>query len=152
MRVDPNYRLGMVQVYNFGIQRTLPQEIVLNIDYTGAYAGNLDMLRAPNRTSDGLINSRRDSSPTRTRWATSARNALAISAGERMHKGVALQADVHLFALHRRRVVGGRQRRLDCAERPGPGRGREQLQLRRAPQGQRQLRHRAARSDPTAPS
>ena len=41
--VNPNYRLGMVQVYNFGIQRTLPQGIVLNIDYTGAYAGNLDM-------------------------------------------------------------------------------------------------------------
>ena len=33
----------MVQVYNFGIQRTLPQGIVLNVGYTGAYAGNQDM-------------------------------------------------------------------------------------------------------------
>jgi hypothetical protein len=41
----------MVQVYNLGIQRTLPQGIVLNVDYTGAYAGNLDMLRAPNRNA-----------------------------------------------------------------------------------------------------
>ena len=52
--VDPNYRLGMVQVYNLGIQRTLPQGIVLNVDYTGAYAGNLDIVRAPNRNADGF--------------------------------------------------------------------------------------------------
>ncbi len=37
--VDPNYHLGMVQVYNFGIQRSIPFGIVLNVDYTGAYAG-----------------------------------------------------------------------------------------------------------------
>jgi hypothetical protein len=54
--VDPNYRLGLVQVYNLGIQRTLPQGVVINIDYTGANAFNQDMLRAPNRTPSGLLN------------------------------------------------------------------------------------------------
>ncbi len=33
--VNPNYRLGMVQVYNLDIQRTLPQGMVLNVGYNG---------------------------------------------------------------------------------------------------------------------
>ena len=72
--VNPNYRLGMVQVYNLGIQRSLPQGTVLNIDYTGAYATNQDIVRSPNRNAHrhpqllfGPVH------VTRTRSATSAR-------------------------------------------------------------------------------
>jgi trimeric autotransporter adhesin len=90
--VDPNYRLGMVQIYNFGIQRTLPQQIVLNINYTGAFSGNLDMLRAPNRTNDGLIQQSAGQFTYEDSLGYQRSNALAISAGERLHKGVALQA------------------------------------------------------------
>jgi hypothetical protein len=90
--VDPNYRLGMVQVYNFGIQRTLPQGIVTNVDYTGAYAGHLDIVRAPNRTFDGVLNPNSVVFKYEDSLGYLRSNALAINARERMHKGVSLQA------------------------------------------------------------
>lgn len=90
--VDPNYRLGMVQVYNLGIQRTLPQGIVLNVDYTGSYAGNLDMLRAPNRNASGILNSSSGQFTFEDSLGYQRSNALAVNARERMHKGVSLQA------------------------------------------------------------
>ena len=37
--VDPNYRLGMVQIYNVNVQKTIPLNIVLNIGYNGAMSG-----------------------------------------------------------------------------------------------------------------
>jgi hypothetical protein len=90
--VDPHYRLGMVQVYNLGIQRTLPQGVVLNIDYTGAYAGNLDMLRAPNRNASGILNPSSGQFTFEDSLGYQRSNALAVNARERMHKGVSLQA------------------------------------------------------------
>ena len=90
--VDPNYRLGMVQVYNLGIQRTLPQGVVLNIDYTGAYAGNLDMVRAPNRNAYGVIVSSVGQFNYEDSLGYQRSNALAVNVRERMHKGVALGA------------------------------------------------------------
>lgn len=90
--VNPNYRLGMVQVYNLGVQRTLPQGIVLNVDYTGAYAGNLDIVRAPNRTFAGIANP--NSVPFRYEDSLGylRSNALAVNIRNRMHKGIALGA------------------------------------------------------------
>jgi hypothetical protein len=90
--VDPNYRLGMVQVYNLGIQRTLPQGVVLNIDYTGAYAGNLDMVRAPNRNAYGVIKTSVGQFNYEDSLGYQRSNALAVNVRERMHKGVALGA------------------------------------------------------------
>ena len=89
--VDPNYRLGMVQVYNLGIQRTLPQQIVLNIDYTGAYAGNLDIVRAPNRTAVGILNPTSGQFTYEDSFGYQRSNALAVNLRERLHKGVSLQ-------------------------------------------------------------
>jgi trimeric autotransporter adhesin len=89
--VDPNYRLGLVQVYNLGIQRTLPQGVVLNIDYTGAYAFNQDMVRAPNRTPSGLLNQTAGQFTYEDSLGYLRSNALAVNARERMHKGVSLQ-------------------------------------------------------------
>jgi trimeric autotransporter adhesin len=90
--VNPHYRLGMLQVYNLGVQRTLPQGIVLNIDYTGAYAGNLDMLRAPNRTSSGILNPTSGQFTYEDSLGYQRSNALAVNARQRMHKGISLQA------------------------------------------------------------
>ena len=90
--VNPNYRLGMVQVYNFGIQRTLPQGIVLNVDYTGAYAGNLDIVRAPNRTFNGVLNPSSVVFRYEDSLGYQRSNALAVNLRNRMHKGVALGA------------------------------------------------------------
>jgi hypothetical protein len=90
--VDPNYHLGMVQVYNLGIQKSLPQGVVINLDYTGAYSGNLDILRAPNRTATGLIDQAAGQFTYEDSLGYQRSNALAFNARERLHKGVALQA------------------------------------------------------------
>jgi trimeric autotransporter adhesin len=44
--VDPNYRLGYVQVWNLDIQRQLPGNAVMNLDYNGSKATRLDVERA----------------------------------------------------------------------------------------------------------
>jgi trimeric autotransporter adhesin len=46
--VDPNYRLGYVQVWNLNIQREVSQGVVINIGYNGAKGTNLDLDRALN--------------------------------------------------------------------------------------------------------
>jgi hypothetical protein len=52
--VDPNYRLGYVQIWNVDIQRTLSRNIVFGVGYTGTKGSRLDLVRAPNRGPDGL--------------------------------------------------------------------------------------------------
>jgi len=44
--VDPNYRLGYVQVWNADIQRQLRGGVVLNVDYNGSKGTRLDVERA----------------------------------------------------------------------------------------------------------
>jgi trimeric autotransporter adhesin len=44
--VDPNYRLGYVQIWNLDIQRQLPSGVVLNLDYNGSKGTRLDVERA----------------------------------------------------------------------------------------------------------
>ncbi len=52
--VNPNYRLGYVQIRNLDIQRQIRPTILLNVDYTGTKGTDLDILEAPNRTPVGL--------------------------------------------------------------------------------------------------
>ncbi len=52
--VDPNYRLGYVQLWNLNIQRELGAGTVLNIGYTGSKGTALDMVRAPDPTVAGV--------------------------------------------------------------------------------------------------
>lgn len=52
--VNPNYRLGYVQIRNLDIQQQIRPTIVLNIDYTGTKGTDLDILEAPNRTLTGI--------------------------------------------------------------------------------------------------
>lgn len=44
--LDPNYRLGYVQIWNLDIQRQLPWNIQLNVGYNGAKGSRLDTERA----------------------------------------------------------------------------------------------------------
>lgn len=90
--VNPNYRLGLVQAYSFGIQRTLPEGIVLNIGYSGAYAGNLDMLRAPNRTAKGVLNPLSGQFTYEDSIGYQRSNSLYFGANKRMQKGIAMGA------------------------------------------------------------
>ncbi|MDP9038253.1 MAG: carboxypeptidase regulatory-like domain-containing protein, partial [Acidobacteriota bacterium] len=90
--VNPFYRDGLVQVYNLGVQRTLPRGIVLNVDYNGSYAGNLDILRAPNRTPTGVANGQVTQFTYEDSLGYQRSNALAINLRQRMRKGIGLQA------------------------------------------------------------
>jgi len=52
--VNPNYRLGYVQIRNLDIQQQIRPTLLLNLDYTGTKGTDLDILEAPNRTLAGL--------------------------------------------------------------------------------------------------
>jgi trimeric autotransporter adhesin len=52
--IDPDYRLGYVQIWNLDVQRELTRTILLSGGYTGTRGGDLDLLRAPNRGPTGL--------------------------------------------------------------------------------------------------
>jgi hypothetical protein len=49
--VNPNYRLGYVQIRNIDVQQQIRPTLLLNLDYTGTKGTKLDILEAPNRTT-----------------------------------------------------------------------------------------------------
>jgi len=88
--VDPNYRLGMVQVYNLNIQRTIPLGIVLNIGYNGSKGSNLDVVGSPNATPSGVTTPGYEPFDYEEDGASSHSNQLIVSAQKRQQKGIAL--------------------------------------------------------------
>ena len=52
--VNPDYRLGYVQIRNLDIQQQIRPTLLLNIDYTGTKGTDLDVLEAPNRTATAI--------------------------------------------------------------------------------------------------
>ena len=87
-----NYRLGHVQVWDLDIQRTLPMGIVANIGYDGSVGGDLDMVRAPNRTPTGLLNPDAQAFNYEDSLGYSRFQALRVNVRKRLQKGVSLQA------------------------------------------------------------
>jgi hypothetical protein len=53
--VDPNYRLGYVQIWNLDVQQQIRPTLIMNLDYTGTKGTRLDILEAPNRTETGVL-------------------------------------------------------------------------------------------------
>jgi hypothetical protein len=87
-----NYRLGHVQIWDLDIQRTLPWGIVANIGYDGSKGGNLDMVRAPNRTPTGLLIPGAQAFNYEDSLGYSRFEALRVNVRKRLQKGVSLQA------------------------------------------------------------
>lgn len=52
--VNPDYRMGYVQIRNLDIQQQIRPTVLLNLDYTGTKGTDLDILEAPNRTATGI--------------------------------------------------------------------------------------------------
>jgi len=92
--VDPNYRLGMVQIYNVNVQKTIPLNIVLNIGYNGAMGSNLDIVGSPNATPTSGGSTIHAVAPFdfERSIGSSRSNSLVISAQKRQVKGIALGA------------------------------------------------------------
>jgi hypothetical protein len=82
----------MVQVYNLGIQRTLPQQIVLNIDYTGAFTRQSGHAARAQPDASGFLNPTSGQFTYEDSLGYQRSNALAVNARERLHKGISLQA------------------------------------------------------------
>jgi trimeric autotransporter adhesin len=53
--VDPNYRLGYVQIWNVDVQQQIRPTLIVNFDYTGTKGTRLDILEAPNRTATRVL-------------------------------------------------------------------------------------------------
>jgi len=106
--VNPHYRLGYVQIWNLGIQRTLPLQTVLNIDYTGSKGTRLDMVRAPNRSTSSTAVTTADAFNYEDSLGGSHLNALAVNLRKRLQHGVALGATyTYAHSIDNASSVGG---------------------------------------------
>lgn len=90
--VNKDYRLGLVQIYNLDVQRSLPLGIVLNVGYNGSFGSNLDVVRAPNHTASAITTANAQAFTYEDSVAGSRFNAFVVNARKRMQKGVSLQA------------------------------------------------------------
>ena len=89
---NKNYRLGHVQVWNVDIQKTLPLQIVANVGYNGSKSGELDIVRAPNRTQAGLLNPDAQAFNFEDSLGYARFQGLSVNVRKRLQKGIAIQA------------------------------------------------------------
>jgi hypothetical protein len=88
--VNPNYRLGYVQIRNLDIQQQIRPTLLLNIDYTGTKGTDLDILEAPNRTATGILVSGVDAFTYESSVADSEANAGSVRLRKRLSKGFSI--------------------------------------------------------------
>jgi len=106
--VDRNYRLGLLQVYNLNLQRTLPLQMVFNIGYNGAKDSRLDVVGSPNASPSGISTPGIAPFDFEEALASAHSNQLVISLQKRQQKGIALAATyVYSHAIDNASSVGG---------------------------------------------
>jgi hypothetical protein len=88
--VNPNYRLGYVQIRNLDIQQQIRPTLLLNIDYTGTKGTDLDILEAPNRTATGIRINGVDAFTYESSMADSEANAGSVRLRKRLAKGFSI--------------------------------------------------------------
>jgi hypothetical protein len=89
---NKDYRLGHVQVWSLDIQKTLGLGIVTNVGYNGAKSGELDIVRAPNRTPVGLLDPNVAAFNYEDSVGFSHFEGLSVNVRKRLQKGIAIQA------------------------------------------------------------
>jgi hypothetical protein len=90
--VDPDYRLGYVQIWNLDLQRDLTRTVQLGIGYNGTKGSNLDILRAPNRGPTGLLIPGVPPFIWESSGADSIMHALTLRLRRRLTRGLAMGA------------------------------------------------------------
>src|SRR6185437_13995703 len=106
--VDPNYRLGMVQLFNLNVQRTLPLGIVFNLGYNGSKGGNLDVGGSPNAIPTAITTPSIAPFDWEESGASSHSNALVLSAQKRQSRGIAMGVTyTYMHAIDNASGVGG---------------------------------------------
>lgn len=88
--VDPNYRLGYVQIRNLDIQQEIRPTLLLNIDYTGTKGTRLDNVLAPNGGLLGLRIPDADAFTYQTSVASSSANAGSVRLRKRLQGGISI--------------------------------------------------------------
>jgi trimeric autotransporter adhesin len=92
--VNPNYRLGYVQIRNLDIQQQIRPTLLLNIDYTGTKGTDLDILEAPNRTTSpsgfAILISNAQAFTYENSVADSEANAGSVRLRKRLAKGFSI--------------------------------------------------------------
>jgi len=88
--VNPNYRLGYVQIRNLDIQQQIRPTLLLNIDYTGTKGTDLDILEAPNRTLTGIRITGVESFNYESSVADSEANAASVRLRKRLSSGFSI--------------------------------------------------------------
>ena len=90
--VDPNYRMGYVQIWNLNIQRELRGDVLLNVDYTGTKGTHLDVVEAPNRNPTGtdLLNPNVPVFNFETSQADSIAHAGTVRVRKRLRHGISI--------------------------------------------------------------
>jgi len=88
--VNPNYRLGYVQIRNLDIQQQIRPTLLLNVDYTGTKGTDLDILEAPNRTATGILISNVQAFTFENSVGDSEANAGSVRLRKRLSNGVSI--------------------------------------------------------------
>ena len=88
--VNPNYRLGYVQIRNLDIQQQIRPTLLLNLDYTGTKGTDLDILEAPNRTASGIRIPDVQAFTYENSVADSDANAVSVRLRKRLSNGFSL--------------------------------------------------------------
>lgn len=89
--VDKDYRLGLLQVYNVNLQKTVASSVVVNLGYNGSKGSNLDIVGSPNSTPNGnLLAGLASPFLYEQSIAGSHQNQLLVSVQQRQRKGIAL--------------------------------------------------------------
>ncbi len=88
--VNPNYRLGLLQIYNLNIQRALPGDMILNVGYNGSKGSDLDIEYAANQNGIMTLTPNASAFLYEDSVAGLHSNQLAISLNKRQYKGLAL--------------------------------------------------------------
>jgi trimeric autotransporter adhesin len=88
--VNPNYRMGYVQIRNLDIQQQIRPTLLLNLDYTGTKGTNLDILEAPNRTASGILIQGVDAFTYENSVADQEANAVSLRVRKRLSAGFAI--------------------------------------------------------------
>jgi trimeric autotransporter adhesin len=106
--VDPNYRLGYVQIWNLDVQQEIRPTLFMNLDYTGAKGTRLDILEDPNRDLTGI----RIPGVQAFNWETSAGDSTAHAGSfrlrKRLQRGVSIGGSyTWLKALNNASSIGG---------------------------------------------
>lgn len=95
--VNPDYRLGYVQIRNLDIQQQIRPTILLNIDYTGTKGTDLDILEAPNRTATAIRIPNVQAFTFENSLADSEANAASVRLRKRLASGFSV-GGIYTFA------------------------------------------------------